>query len=248
MKSASSSLLSFVAVLLAASVFAGAAPVQARAADSLKVKTYKDTATRTTTALPQGGLDVQIRETFKLKGYLILQNMTLSQVVRKTTRVRLVQVYSYEPPLDAGGTLVPVEFSLGKCHIVRDQRVYASLSETVDFRGSQETIRDCALTFEQVGRRVVISFVLAGQHLAYAESDAGGSIVQEAHFGRYAIATMLCGEPPQSVLGQAAFTLEVRPGSRATRAVKQRIHLATDLMKTDSSALCKIVGVPWSEK
>jgi hypothetical protein len=79
-------------------------------------------------------------------------------------------------------------------------------------------------------------------------SDAGGSIVEQQHFGQYAIATMLCGEQGQSVLGQAVFTLEVRPGGRAAHAFKKRIHLATDLLKTDSSALCKIVGVPWSER
>jgi len=146
---------------------------------------------------------------------------------------------------------VPVDFSLEECKCSEGTRrgdIVARLKETVFFRGSEQRIRNYVLIFHEEGKNVRISFGLAGRHLSYAVSDAGGSIVQQEHFGRYAIATMLCGEPPQSVLGQAVFTLEVRPGGRAKHAVKKRIHLATDLLKNESSALCKIVGVPWTEK
>jgi hypothetical protein len=249
MKSTSSSLLSFVAVLLAAGVLAGAAPGHARAADSLKVKAYKDTATRITRDFPEGGMDVQIRETYKVTGSMILRNVKLKQAVSDATRVRLVQVYSYEPHLDADGTLAPVDFSLEECGLKEAHGVYtAALQDSVLFRGAREDILRCRLDFSKADDDVAIGFVLSGQHLAYAVSDAGGSIVQEAHFGRYAIATMLCGEAGQSALGQAMFTLEVRPAGRVKHAAKKRIHLATELSKTDSSAVCKIVGVPWSEK
>jgi hypothetical protein len=151
--------------------------------------------------------------------------------------------------LDVHGTLAPAGFSLEECRLEEANGVYtAALQDRVLFRGAWEDIQRCRLDFSQADEDVAIRFVLSGQHLSYAVSDAGGSIVQQEHFGRYAIATMLCGEAGQSALGQAVLTLEVRPGGRLKHAAKKRIHLATQLLKTDSSAVCKIVGVPWSEK
>jgi hypothetical protein len=250
MKSTNSSLLSVVAVLLATSVLAGAAPARALAADALKVKTCRDTVRSDLTGFTNGKFGVFVEENFAVTGSILLNDMKLSQVVTKKTRVRLVQAYSYEPAVDAQGTVVPVNFSLSECASLSSG--FADLYHTVPFLGKVEAIRDCSLHFSQKGRDVAIEFRLAGHHLAYSAANADGSGLEEGAVGQFAIASCLLDKltTPQSVLGQAVFTLEVRPGGGAKHVFSKRIHLVTKLEKAedDTWTTCKIVGLPWSEK